>query len=319
MTIRPFAYNTGVSISGTTQFGDLIVGDINVDYGSDYGGVKWWGGPDEDLRYVIGTSRPGGQPTPSGATGTAQVGFWGTPLGDKTESAFLNLANYVGSLSSQPPFATANDAVIWLNANGYYTSYNSPTPTPSSTSISVTPTPTNTETPTNTPTPSVTNTVTPTSTSIVVTPTSTETPTPTPTPTSVTGYGYNLVVLPYNPPTSGTTIFPTFATPGLNSGTTNPNTFAVNGVYWNSIDNLSINRTSYYAGMTGTSVTAYFTQNGYTAIYSGSSTAFAFEGAPGLESFDYNPNARPGQLILIQSASTNFVTGQTVYIGYTVN
>jgi hypothetical protein len=120
---RPFAYNTGSSISGTTQFGSLIVGDINADYGSDYGGVKWWGGPNEDLRYVIGNSRPGGQPVPSGVTGTAQVGFWGTPLGDKTDSAFLNLANYVGALSSQPPFATTNDAVTWLNANGYYTSY----------------------------------------------------------------------------------------------------------------------------------------------------------------------------------------------------
>ena len=128
-----FAYNTGSFISGTTEYGDLIVGDINVDYSSDYGGVKWWGGPNEDLRYVIGNARPGGQPVPSGATGTAQVGFWGTPPGDKTDSAFLNLANYVGSLSSQPPFATTNDAVTWLNANGYYTSFNLPTPTPTPT------------------------------------------------------------------------------------------------------------------------------------------------------------------------------------------
>ena len=51
-----FAYNTGSLISGTTEYGDLIVGDINVDYSSDYGGVKWWGGPNEDLRYVIGLS-----------------------------------------------------------------------------------------------------------------------------------------------------------------------------------------------------------------------------------------------------------------------
>jgi len=128
-----------------------------------------------------------------------------------------------------------------------------------------------------------------------------------------------LIVLPYAPPTSGNTIFPTFATPSLNSGTTNPNTFDVNGVYWNAIDNLSVNRTSYYSGMTGTSVTAYFTQNGDTAIYSGSSTAFLFDGPSGQEAFNYSPNANPGQLILIQSASTNFVTGQTVYISYVVN
>jgi hypothetical protein len=151
------------------------------------------------------------------------------------------------------------------------------------------------------------------------TPTPTNTPTPSVTSIPVTGYGYNLVVLPYEAPISGNTIFPTFATPGSMTGTTNPNTFNVNGIYWNTVDNSSVDRTSYYSGMTGVSVTAYFTQNGDTAIYSGSPTAFTFEGPPGQESFNYNPGNRPGQLILIQSASTNFVTGQTVYISYVVN
>ena len=201
------------------------------------------------------------------------------------------------------------------------------TPTPTETEV-LTPTPT--ETPTNTPTETEVLTPTPTETETPTpTPTTTETPTPTTTPTNtptpstspipVTGYGYNLVVLPYAPPTSGNTIFPTFATPSLSAGTTNPNTFTVNGVYWNPIDNLSVDRTSYYSGMTGTSVTAYFTQNGDTAIYSGSSTAFTFEGPPGQQAFNYNPQIRPGQLVLTQSASTNFVTGQTVYISYVVN
>ena len=175
-----------------------------------------------------------------------------------------------------------------------------PTPTPTVTS---TLTPSVTETPTNTPT----NTSTP-----------TNTPTPTTSPIPVTGYGYNLVVLPYAPPTSGNTIFPRFTVTGDTSGVTTPNTFDVNGVYWNAIDNLSVNRTSYYSGMTGTSVTAYFTQNGDTAIYSGSSTAFTFGGPPGQQAFNYDPQVRPGQLILVQSASTNFVTGQTVYISYVV-
>jgi hypothetical protein len=193
------------------------------------------------------------------------------------------------------------------------------TPTPTETEV-LTPTPTETETPTPTPTETPTNTPTPTETP-TNTPTPTETPTNTPTPSTtpipVTGYGYNLVVLPYAPPTSGNTIFPRFSVTGETSGVTTPNTFDVNGVFWNSIDNLSVDRTSYYSGMTGTSVTAYFTQNGDTAIYSGSSTAFTFEGSPG--TFNYNPNTRPGQLTLIQSASTDFVTGQTVYISYVVN
>jgi hypothetical protein len=70
--------------------------------------------------------------------------------------------------------------------------------------------------------------------------------------------------------------------------------------------------------MTGVSVTAYFTQNSNTVIYSGSPTAFIFETGGG-NGFNYNPGARPGQLVLIQSASTNFVTGQTVYISYVVS
>jgi hypothetical protein len=177
--------------------------------------------------------------------------------------------------------------------------FNTPTPTPSVTPES-----------TPTPTPSVTPESTPAS-----TPGSTLTPTPTPTasPMAITGYGYNLVVTPYNPPTSGNTIFPLFSEVGDTSGTTNPNTFDINGIFWNEIDINGNNRTNYYSGMTGTSVMAYFTQNNNTAIYSGSPTAFIFQG----NGFDFNPDIRAGQLTLIQSASTNFVTGQTVFITYT--
>ena len=181
--------------------------------------------------------------------------------------------------------------------------FNTPTPTPSVTpNVTVTPTP------------SVTPESTPSS-----TPASTLTPTPTPTasPIPITGYGYNLVVEPYNSPTSGNTIFPNFSITGATIGITNPNTFDINGVFWNEIDNLGSNRFSYYSGMTGTSIMAYFTQNGDTAIYSGSPTAFVYQGTPGSVGFNYNPNPRPGQLTLIQSASTNFVTGQTVFISYT--
>jgi hypothetical protein len=127
------------------------------------------------------------------------------------------------------------------------------------------------------------------------------------------------VVFPYNSPTSGDTIFPNFSVTGATIGITNPNTFDINGVFWNEIDRLGNNRFNYYSGMTGTSVMAYFTQNGNTAIYSGSPTAFIYQGAPGSVGFNYNPGPRPGQLTLIQSASTNFVTGQTVFISYIIN
>jgi hypothetical protein len=213
--------------------------------------------------------------------------------------------------------------------------FNTPTPTPSVTpEVTVTPTPsvtpevtpTNTVTPTITPTPEATPTPTPSVTPESTpnpTPTNTETPTTTPTPTTspipITGYGYNLVVLDYNSPTSGNTIFPNFSITGATIGITNPNTFDINGVFWNEIDESGSNRFSYYSGMTGTSVMTYFTQNGNTAIYSGSPTAFVYEGTPGFVGFNYNPNPRPGQLVLIQSASTNFVTGQTVFISYITN
>jgi hypothetical protein len=202
--------------------------------------------------------------------------------------------------------------------------FNTPTPTPSVTpQVTVTPTPSvtpestpsSTPEPTVTPTPSVTPESTPSS-----TPASTLTPTPTPTasPIPITGYGYNLVVEPYNVPSSGNTIFPNISVPGSTIGITNPNTFNVNGVYWSVVDNTSVNRLNYYSGMTGVSVTAYFTQNGNTAIYSGSPTTFVYDPSSG-GNINFNPNPRPGQLTLIQSASTNFVTGQTVFISYITN
>jgi len=126
------------------------------------------------------------------------------------------------------------------------------------------------------------------------------------------------VVLPYNVPSSGNTIFPNLSVPGSIIGITNPNTFNINGVYWSVVDNSSVNRLSYYSGMTGVSVTTYFTQNGNTAIYSGSPTAFVYDPSSG-GNINFNPNPRPGQLTLIQSASTNFVTGETVFISYITN
>jgi len=302
-TTRPFAYNTGTTISGTTQFGNLAIGNSQVDYSVDYGGVKWWMGPDEDLGYVIAhENASGNQPNPVGSS--AYVQFWRTNL--FTDNSFLTLINSLPARNGLSPFTNTYDGYSWLTTNGYWTTFIEPSP-------NQTPTPTPTVTNTQTPSVTPTNTITPTVTTSV-TPTNTVTPT---IPIPVTGYGYNLVVLPYNPPASGNTIFPTFATAGT-SGTTNPNTFTTNGIYWNAIDNSSVDRTSYYSGMTGNSVTVYFTQNGDTAIYSGSSTSFVYDTAGG-NNFNYNPSVRPNQLVLTQSASGNFVTGQTVYISYTVN
>ena len=55
-TTRSFSYNPSrISISGTTQIGDLSVGYPS----SGYTGMVWWNGPDEELGYVIAQSVSG--------------------------------------------------------------------------------------------------------------------------------------------------------------------------------------------------------------------------------------------------------------------
>ncbi len=166
-TTRPFAYNTGSTITDTEQVGQLAIGGDPLPYSENYGGVSWKNGPDEDLGYVIGYPQSGGtQPLP--VSGTGYVQFWRSKIpGDDT--SFINLAEYISRKYSTPQtFANANDAKIWLNSNGFWTSYDQPvTPTPTETSVLVTPTPTPTEGPTPTPT----------ETSIIPTPTQTPTAT----------------------------------------------------------------------------------------------------------------------------------------------
>jgi hypothetical protein len=198
--------------------------------------------------------------------------------------------------------------------------FNTPTPTPQ---VTPTPslTPTNTVTPTPTLTPYVTPSPTPTTTLIpTLTPTVTQTNTPTPstTPIAITGYPFTLVVLPYDSPSTGNTIFSQFSLGGsATGGTTNPNGFNIDGVYWNSVDNNGNNRLNVFSGITGGSVLVSFTQSAQTAIYTGITNSFTitpFSG--GTYSIFHNPNIG-NPITLVQSASTNFVTGQTVYIGYT--
>jgi outer membrane biosynthesis protein TonB len=132
-TTRPFAFNPGPPIAGTEQVGDIAVGASPQNYSGGYGGVRWWNGPDEDLGYVICYSVPTmDHPSPDGPI--AGVGFFRSKF--LTEPSFIEIAEYV---SVNQTFATGNDAKIWLNANGYWTSWGiiSPTPTPTPTSTSL--------------------------------------------------------------------------------------------------------------------------------------------------------------------------------------
>ena len=75
-TSRPFAYNTGSTITGTEQLGSIAIGTPTSGFTST--GLRWWSGPDEDLGYVIAHTVPSGtQPNPVGVP--AYIGFWRTP------------------------------------------------------------------------------------------------------------------------------------------------------------------------------------------------------------------------------------------------
>ena len=253
-TARPFAYNTGTGITGTTQVGNLAVGTPTSGFAST--GLPWWNGPDEDLGYVIAQSVPGNtQPTPVPGV-SASIGFFRSSA--LTDPSFISLSNTIAGPSGGGPFASGSAAKTWLNGNGYWTSYGG------------------------------------------------------------AGGGYELIITPYNPPAAGKTIFPNFSsTPTPTQGNTNPNIFATGGVYWNAVDINSVDQSSYYNGLIGNSATISFTQNGNTAIYSATNTAILFDGPPGLEAYNYNPQSRPGQFTLTQASPSNFVVGQTVYISFT--
>jgi hypothetical protein len=115
---RPFAYNTAANIPGTSQIGDLAIGGTASGYNSGYGGVRWWNGPDEELGYIIAYPVPAGnQPNPDNTS--AYVAFKRSST--FSEASFVELANsFPGSPGN---FTTGDQAKVWLNTNGYWTSW----------------------------------------------------------------------------------------------------------------------------------------------------------------------------------------------------
>jgi hypothetical protein len=149
-TSTAIGYNTGSTISGTQQIGNLaVVTATTVNPSLSPNGVKFWMGPDEDLGYVVAIPVSGGtQSTPIVGV-TSFLGFIRSSA--LTESSFISMVNSTFNQN----FVSGNTAKTYLNNNGYWTSFVALTPTP---------TPTNTITPTITPTgtPPVTPTITPT-------------------------------------------------------------------------------------------------------------------------------------------------------------
>ena len=114
-TYRPFAYNTGSTIDGTEQVGDLAIGYPT--YGFESTGIRWYNGPDENLGYIIGFPQSGGtQPLP--VSGTGYVQFWRSK--ECSVSSFVALTN---SVIKNPTFNDPTTAKNYLNSLGYWTNF----------------------------------------------------------------------------------------------------------------------------------------------------------------------------------------------------
>jgi surface protein len=122
-TSTPLAYNTGSTITGTQQIGNLSIATattVNYDPNTN-GGITFWMGPDEELGYIVGIPVSiGNQPTPISGV-TAFLGFIRSSA--LTESSFLLMVNPTFGQN----FTSGASAKTWLNSNGYWTSYDLPT------------------------------------------------------------------------------------------------------------------------------------------------------------------------------------------------
>jgi len=114
-TSRPFAYNTGSTIEGTTQVGSLAVGTPVIGFSETK--RIWWNGPDEELGYVIANSVPNNtQPTPIKDV-KASVGFFRT--NGLSEQSFAALASKILNMDLR----NGNDASYQLTINGFWNSW----------------------------------------------------------------------------------------------------------------------------------------------------------------------------------------------------
>ena len=116
---RPFAFNPGSPIAGTTQIGDLAVGTPTV--GFEASGVQFWNGPSESAGWIIAKPVPSNtQPTPIPSV-FASVGFLRSQT--TTAGSFATLVNQ--KFSQSFPINAGGDvaAKAWLNGQGYWTNY----------------------------------------------------------------------------------------------------------------------------------------------------------------------------------------------------
>jgi len=109
---RPYALNTGSTISGTTQIGSLAIGVAAQDYSTNPGGVTWYMGPDEELGYVIAV--------PNESEGKPQ--FWRSSA--LTNESYISIGHTVGRRRGKLwPFADTQDFSSWCTQSGYSSTF----------------------------------------------------------------------------------------------------------------------------------------------------------------------------------------------------
>jgi hypothetical protein len=117
---RPFAFNIGSPLPGTSQVGYIAAGGTATGYNAGYGGVRWFDGPDESVGYILAYPvLSGNQPNPDNTS--CSLGFIGTQ--GFIVNSFVQCANTLATESGDGPFSSGPDAYNWCMANSVWTTY----------------------------------------------------------------------------------------------------------------------------------------------------------------------------------------------------
>lgn len=113
MAYLPIAFNSGATIPGTTQYGNIAVGTENFNI-SEYPDRNWYYAPTNLSGWTIfsdtGTIWGDSNPIPT---------FWVAP--DFNNNSLIDLVNQLPNRNGiAPPITTSGEAVSFLSSNGYY-------------------------------------------------------------------------------------------------------------------------------------------------------------------------------------------------------
>ena len=115
---RPFAFNIGAPLPGTTQVGYIAAGATATGYNAGYGGVRWFDGPDESCGYILAYPvLSGNQPNPDNES--CSIGFYGTD--GFVVNSFVHSVNLLAAGSQD--FTNGPDAYNWCLSNSIWTTY----------------------------------------------------------------------------------------------------------------------------------------------------------------------------------------------------